>query len=511
MLQIKNLSIRHKKDLRPLIENLSLVLNDGDKAALIGEEGNGKSTFLKWIYDTSLIDGYAEYEGEVIGRTSIGYLEQELLAEDKAMTIYEYLCEDPNFFYLTFNELSEIAVKLRLSVDLFYSEQIIDTLSGGEKIKIQMAKLMAKKPSLYLLDEPSNDIDIKTLEWLETFINEQTVPVLYISHDEMLLESTANMIIHIERLKRKTVTSVAVAKCGYKEYITNYYKNYERQKQLARKQNDEYKHQQEKWRQIYQEVDHAQRVITRQAPSVGRLLKKKMHCVKSQQRRFEKQKENMLQMPEIEENIFLDLKEIGIANSKTVLEISLEKLMADGKVIADNIDLKIYGPQHICITGNNGVGKTTLMKLIADELMNRNDISAFYMPQDYNILLNSDKTPVDFLSETFSKEETARIRSFLGCVKYTPEEMLRPIKNLSGGQKAKLFFIKMSLGEYNVLILDEPTRNLSPLSNPVVCSVLKNFKGVIISVSHDRKFIKEVCDKVYVLTEKGLFPESLID
>ena len=105
---------------------------------------------------------------------------------------------------------------------------------------------------------------------------------------------------------------------------------------------------------------------------------------------------------------------------------------------------------------------------------------------------------------TGDKAETDRIRTFLGCVKYTADEMFHPIGELSGGQRAKLFFIKMSLGEYNVLILDEPTRNFSPLSNPVIRGILKSFTGTIISVSHDRKYISEVCDTVYRLDENGL-------
>ena len=126
------------------------------------------------------------------------------------------------------------------------------------------------------------------------------------------------------------------------------------------------------------------------------------------------------------------------------------------------------------------------------------------MPQDYDAGLDPKQTPVEFLSVTGDKTETDRIRSFLGCVKYTPEEMFHPIGELSGGQRAKLFFIKMSLCDYNVLILDEPTRNFSPLSNPVIRGLLKNFAGTLISVSHDRKYISEVCDTVYRLDHDGL-------
>jgi len=504
MFQIKNLNISHRKDLRPIISGLSLTLNDGDKAAVIGEEGNGKSTLLKWLCDPASIDSYTEWSGETVGMGSIGYLAQEMSPEDKAKTVYDYLCEDDSFFLQSQGELSQTASKLRIPVEKFYSDQLIGTLSGGEKVKLQMAKLIARRPDLLLLDEPSNDIDIETLEWLERFINAQEVPVLYISHDEVLLERTANKIVHIELVRRKTVSRVTVAKCGYREYVTERMNSLEKQEQLARKEQAEFDRQQERWEQIYRKVERDQNGNTRQNPHAGRLLKKKMHAVKSMQKRFEREAENMTQLPDVEEQIFLDLNKCEVPNGKTVLEMHLDTLAADGRTLASNIDLNIYGSKHICIIGRNGGGKTTLLKKIAESLLPRDDLSAFYMPQDYDSELDAKQTPVEFLSVTGDKAETDRIRTFLGCVKYTAEEMFHPIGELSGGQRAKLFFIKMSLSDHNVLILDEPTRNFSPLSNPVIRGLLRDFRGVIISVSHDRKYVSEVCDTVYRLDETGL-------
>ena len=126
------------------------------------------------------------------------------------------------------------------------------------------------------------------------------------------------------------------------------------------------------------------------------------------------------------------------------------------------------------------------------------------MPQNYEDLLELDKTPVDYLSESGDKEEITRIRTWLGSMKYTADEMQHSIRELSGGQKAKIFLLKMNLSGANVLVLDEPTRNFSPLSNPVIRQVLRDFGGAIISISHDRKYIEEVCEMVYELTEDGL-------
>ena len=126
------------------------------------------------------------------------------------------------------------------------------------------------------------------------------------------------------------------------------------------------------------------------------------------------------------------------------------------------------------------------------------------MPQNYEDMLKLDITPVEYLCPDAGKEEKTKIRTFLGSLNYTSDEMEHPISELSGGQKAKIFLLKMSISQANVLILDEPTRNFSPLSGPVIRKMLREFPGAIISISHDRKYIKEVCDKVYVLTKDGL-------
>ena len=191
---------------------------------------------------------------------------------------------------------------------------------------------------------------------------------------------------------------------------------------------------------------------------------------------------------------------------KTVIEYELPELTTpDGaRCLARDIKLKIRGSEKVCIVGTNGAGKTTLLRKIADELLNRRDIKAEYMPQNYEDMLDLDVTPVDFLNQSGDKEESTRIRTYLGSLKYTPDEMEHPIRELSGGQKAKVLLLKMSLSGANVLILDEPTRNFSPLSGPVIRKMIKDFKGAVISISHDRKYIDEVCDTRYELNINGL-------
>lgn len=556
MLQVKNLNIYHKKDLRPLAADLSFTLNQGDKAAIIGEEGNGKSTLLKLLYDPALVEGYVEYKGEIQKNHSVcGYLPQELASDDRKKNVYAFLSEEPAFLDTDYRDLASMAGRLGISADLLYSDARMEQLSGGEKIKIQLIRILCMNPDLFLLDEPSNDIDIETLEWLEDFINSCSFPVLYISHDETLLERTANMILHMEQLKRKTESQCSVFRTGYREYVELRQNSIQRQTQLAQEERAHYEKQQEKFRRIHDKVEHQQAIITRQNPGGARLLKKKMHAVKSMERRFERQAEDMTQRPDTEESIFFRFAQgDGIPAGKWVLNFELPRLTAGERELAQDIRLQVRGPEKLCIIGRNGAGKTTLLKLIAGQLLERTDIRAAYMPQNYEELLDLDLTPVEYLSQVWeyappgqcperrgmapqaleetlrptsgqrrespvqpdgisqrrprclTKEEFTRIRTYLGSMKYTAQEMDHVIRELSGGQKAKLLLLKMSMKHRNVLILDEPTRNFSPLSGPVIRQLLQDFSGAIISVSHDRKYIREVCGRVLELRQDGLLP-----
>ncbi len=500
MLELKNLSIRLLKDGRQIIENYNFTLNRGDKAVVIGEEGNGKSTLLKMIYDERLIDGYCEYTGDIIRKGALGYLpqtmDQSLLNQSVA-----YYFEGGDFYCH-----KDVLRWLNLMPDFLMSGQRIETLSGGEKIKIQLAKILMGEPDVLLLDEPTNDIDINTLEWLEGFIKSTKLPVLFVSHDETLIENTANVIIHIEQLVRKTKPCVTVARLSYNEYVAARTALFDKQMQVARKQREDYAEQMKKWRQIYNRVDHEQEAISRQDPGGARLLKKKMKAVKSQEKRLERQTEDFLEIPQVETAILTKFDEsIFIPKSKPVLDFYLEELKISDKVLSENIRLTVLGGAHIGITGQNGVGKSTLLKVIWSQLKDRRDVKAAYMPQDYTEKLDYAKTPLMFLAENYSKDDITRARTCMGSMKFTHEEMTGKIGALSGGQKAKLLFLDMVIRGADVLLLDEPTRNFSPLSSPVIRETLKAFGGAIISISHDRKYLNEVCDTVYELKPEGLF------
>ena len=505
-MQIKHLTVTHKKDFRMLLEDLSFVLQPGDKMAVIGEEGNGKSTLLKLIYEQEQAAGYVEYQGEILtGNATIGYLAQELGEEEKEQSVWEFFSENPGFYNQSPRELADIARKLRISPELFYAEEKMGQLSGGEKVKLQLAGILMQNPEIILLDEPSNDLDLETLEFLEQFILETPAGILYVSHDETLIERTANKILHLEQIQRKSKCRYTVANMDYRTYMENRTRTFANQERIAGKQREEFAKQQERFLRIQQKVEKQQNNISRQNPHGGQLLKKKMHAVKSMERRFDRQKEEFLDYPEQEDAIFLRFaKECAVPGGKKVLEYSEERLEAGRKVLAENLLLRIQGPQHVGIVGRNGCGKTTFLRKIAQVLLERKDLKAAYMPQNYEESMDLEKTAVEFLTKTGEREEEKRIRTYLGSMKYTADEMVHPMKELSGGQKAKLFFLKMSMEGSQVLVLDEPTRNFSPLSNPVIRNMLKEFPGAIISVSHDRKYLKEVCNVIYEFTEAGL-------
>jgi len=507
MLECSNVSITLMRDGRTLVENFNFVLNKGDKAVIIGEEGNGKSTLLRWIHEGGAADsaGYYTCRGQVVKKGRTGYLPQALPEADAERSV-QALFGDIDVYMHT-----HILNDLRLPMELVYSEQAVGTLSGGEKVKVQLAKILMEEPDILLLDEPTNDIDIETLTWLEGFINRCKLPVLFVSHDETLIENTANVIVHIEQLVRKTKCRITVAGCSYAEYMSARSSTFDKQTQVARKQRSDHAAQMEKWAQVYNRVDHEQNSISRQDAAGGRLLKKKMKSVKSQEKRLQRQEDDFLELPQIEEAILAAFDEdIAMPRGKLVLDLHVPALYADGeadgagRLLAEDVRLRVTGNRHVGIVGRNGTGKSTLLRAVWEALRGREDISPYYMPQDYAEALPFAATPVDFLAGSGMKADVTKARTYMGSMKLTHEEATGAINDLSGGQKAKLLFLDMVLKRADVLVLDEPTRNFSPLSGPVIRRTLAAFGGAIVSVSHDRKYLEEVCGEVYELTAKGL-------
>ena len=495
MIEIKNLNIKLRNSDRYLIKDFNFILNNKDKAAIIGEEGNGKTTFIKALIFSKDILNYVEIEGIINVPKNIGYLEQNLNKLWLERNLREFFLKDnpdsnENYeIYDDYNKLVEVFNSLGLDLDLLESERKISTFSGGEKVKFQLAKIMIKNPEFLILDEPTNDLDIETLEFLEDFINNTDIPILYVSHDETLLENTANMIIHLEQLKRKTDVRNTVSKISYKDYVETRRKMIEKSIQ---EHNSETKNKKESLKRLNKIKD---KIVSSNPERQNQL-----RSLIAEEKRLEK--ESITEKIETEDQIFLKIADIEeIPNSKVILDMDLDELKINGKILSKNINISVIGKEKIVILGKNGSGKTTLLKNILEKIKETPNIKVGYMPQNYDEVLNKYSKVLDFLSEN-NTENITRIRSLLGMLKFTSEEMLNDISNLSGGQKAKIFLLKMFLDKSNVLLLDEPTRNLSPLSNPVIRKILKEYPGSIISVSHDRKYIEEVCDTKFFIEKR---------
>lgn len=183
----------------------------------------------------------------------------------------------------------------------------------------------------------------------------------------------------------------------------------------------------------------------------------------------------------------------------------------DLTVLVDSLSFTLNDGERLALIGEEGNGKSTLLHLIRNTLEKRSDLRVFYMPQDAGDLLDFSLSPVELLSPSGKKEEQSRAGILLGSMKFTADEMNHPSAGLSGGQKAKLMFLMMAESGANVLLLDEPTRNLSPLSGPVIRELLAEYPGCIITVSHDRRLIQEVCTRTVTLTPEGVRPSSFCD
>ena len=497
---------------RKIVEHLTFTLNQKDKLAIIGEEGNGKSTLLKFIYDKNLIEDYCYSTGTIdIEKYNIGYLEQTLNRNWNAYQVLDFFIipgigQDPCYeIYNQFYMIETLFKKYNLDLSIINENRAVHTLSGGEKIKIQLIKIIIYSPLLILLDEPTNDIDLETILLLETFIKETNTPIIYISHDEELLKNTANIILHLEQIKRKTEMKYTYLKIDYTSYLDL------RNRKMDQQNKDAYRTRKEKEEKrqtlmhqhllVENDLDRAVRT-----PEWGRLLAKKMKNIKSLEKKLEQMPIVDYAQPEEAINVFFS-SSIYFPNGKTVIDITNLNLKTNEKILSKNINFKLHGPKHVCIIGKNGVGKTTFIKLINSILQDKKDFHVGYMPQNYEEELPLELSAVTYLQKFlgYDKEIKAKIMSSLGAMNFQKFEMEEKIKNLSGGQKAKLFLLKLILLQYNVLLLDEPTRNLSPLSNPVIRSNLKNYKGAMIAITHDRKMLDEVADEIYELNKDGLY------
>ena len=493
MFIIQNCSA-YKQDGSILFENVSFTINSNDKLAVIGEEGNGKSTLMKYIcgLDTGPVDIHAE---KFVRQEKIGYLSQQLDSIWNTATVLEYLLKnkpEEEIEISKYNDciyLEQLWTKMKGSVSFLYSDQLIGTCSGGEKVRLQLLKLMAEKCTMLCLDEPTNDLDIDTLIWLEDMISGFDGPILFISHDEMLLRKCANRVLHLELRNKKSKSVVTLYEGYYDDYRKERFEGLRRQEQIAASEKRAYRKKMDRLNDIYNAVHHAQNAVSRQAPQTAANLKKKMHTVLSLKERFEK--EELTKTDTVEEAIDLRLENSWLPSSKIILDIQNMTVSAGEKLLIENVSLLLRGQDHLVLTGKNGSGKSCLMKKINELLQNRDDLNVGYMPQNYFDLMDPNETPLQFLDIPMVENNLQTSRDLLASLNFKAEEMQHVIQKLSDGQKAKIFFAKFVKMKCNVLLLDEPTRNLSPMSQPVIHDLINSFEGCVFCVSHDRWLIEK--------------------
>ncbi len=510
MLTVQHLSILHNKDLRPLISDLSFTLAGNERLAVIGEEGNGKSALLQAIICPESLSRWAEISGSIhYPGERLGYLAQEAPPEWSETPAYTLCMEDPAFQDTDPAELAEICRRLSMEQDLCWADTPFGKLSGGEKVRLRLMLLLCGKPTMLLLDEPGNDLDLDAILALERFLLDCGLPVLYVSHDEELLRATATQVLHLESLHGRAEPRWTWTKEPYAVYVQNRRNQLDKQEQIWKSEQRERRIQEEKFRRIENAVEHAQENISRRDPHGGRLLKKKMKAVKSLEHRFEREQETATEKPAEEFSMTALFKDVApIPNGKGVLDLELEELRAGDRTLAEDIRLKIRGNEKILVIGDNGSGKTTLLRLIEEKLRADPSLNVALMPQHYEDGLDFSKTPVEYLNTDGSKEQKTSIRASLIAMKFSRDELDHPIRSLSGGQKAKVLLLKLMMAHPDVLLMDEPTRNLSPLSAPVMRDMIRSFPGAVICVTHDRLLIRDWPGRILRLTARGLAPEG---
>lgn len=501
-----------------ILDNIKLEVKTGDRIALVGRNGAGKSTLLK------IIAGKMSYDGGMISKpksVEIGYLAQntglestktiweEMLsvfdslrkmeADLRKMEMrlgepelyshpenYQALMTDYDTLQHTFKEIGgytyEAEIRSVLNGLRFYPTDYnveIASLSGGQKTRLALAKLLLAKQDILVLDEPTNHLDIETLSWLETYLQNYHGSLLIVSHDRYFLDKVVNQVYEISR------TKIDHYKGNYSSFVS--------QKQA-------------KLEQMWKEFDKQQKQIAKLEDFVARNLVRASTTKRAQSRRKQLEKMDVLGRPQGDEKAahfgFHFEKQTG----KDVLMVDeLSIGYAKDKRIASNLTFEMKRQDSLALVGPNGIGKSTLLKtLIRDipplsgEFHFGAGVKIGYYDQE-QAKLTSNKTVLMELWDDYPELNEVNIRTTLGNFLFSDDDVLKNVQSLSGGEKARLALAKLTLLQANVLILDEPTNHLDIESKEVLEAALIDFEGTILFVSHDRYFINRIASKVVEL------------
>ncbi|PDF11336.1 ribosomal protection-like ABC-F family protein [Listeria monocytogenes] len=501
-----------------ILDNIKLEVKTGDRIALVGRNGAGKSTLLK------IIAGKMSYDGGTISKpksVEIGYLAQNTGLEssktiwDEMLSVfdslrrmeadlrkmelrlgepelyndpekYQALMTDYDTLQHTFKESGgytyEAEIRSVLNGLRFYPEDYeveIASLSGGQKTRLALAKLLLAKQDILVLDEPTNHLDIETLAWLETYLQNYHGSLLIVSHDRYFLDKVVNQVYEISR------TKIDHYKGNYSSFVN--------QKQA-------------KLEQMWKEFDKQQKQIAKLEDFVARNIVRASTTKRAQSRRKQLEKMNVLGRPQGDEKAAHFGFQFEKQTGKDVLMVDQLSIgYAKDKRIASNLTFEMKRQDSLALVGPNGIGKSTLLKtLIRDipalsgEFHFGAGVKIGYYDQE-QAKLTSNKTVLMELWDDYPELNEVNVRTTLGNFLFSDDDVLKNVQSLSGGEKARLALAKLTLLEANVLILDEPTNHLDIESKEVLEAALIDFEGTILFVSHDRYFINRIASKIVEL------------
>ncbi|HAA8020915.1 TPA_asm: multidrug ABC transporter ATP-binding protein [Listeria monocytogenes] len=501
-----------------ILDNIKLEVKTGDRIALVGRNGAGKSTLLK------IIAGKMSYDGGTISKpksVEIGYLAQNTGLEssktiwDEMLSVfdslrkmeadlrkmelrlgepelyndpekYQALMTDYDTLQHTFKESGgytyEAEIRSVLNGLRFYPEDYeveIASLSGGQKTRLALAKLLLAKQDILVLDEPTNHLDIETLAWLETYLQNYHGSLLIVSHDRYFLDKVVNQVYEISR------TKIDHYKGNYSSFVN--------QKQA-------------KLEQMWKEFDKQQKQIAKLEDFVARNIVRASTTKRAQSRRKQLEKMDVLGRPQGDEKAAHFGFQFEKQTGKDVLMVDQLSIgYAKDKRIASNLTFEMKRQDSLALVGPNGIGKSTLLKtLIRDipalsgEFHFGAGVKIGYYDQE-QAKLTSNKTVLMELWDDYPELNEVNVRTTLGNFLFSDDDVLKNVQSLSGGEKARLALAKLTLLEANVLVLDEPTNHLDIESKEVLEAALIDFEGTILFVSHDRYFINRIASKIVEL------------
>lgn len=501
---------------KEVFSGLSFNLEKGDKAGLVGINGAGKSTLFNILTGKLRAD-----EGKIFipQEVKVGYLEQ-ILSIDSHMTIYEYclaifddmirLEEDIRDLEKKMSQekneekLAEIMEEYTRKSDLFHQrngyaikselegtltamgfdredfDKEIAVLSGGQKARVELAGLLLEKPDLLLLDEPTNHLDIKAINFLETFIKNYQGTVIIISHDRYFLDATVNKMMVLEYRK-----------------LTSYNGNYTTFMTQRKKDRDVYLHQ---YKSQQKEIERQEEIIDRLKNLGGSKRKRGISQSRSRQKLLDKM-EKMEKPIELQDTMSLKFSP-RIQSGMDVLKVEKLAKSFDYREIFKNISFDIYRNERAAIIGDNGVGKTTLFKIILKEEMP--DQGTVKLGQSVNIgyfdqeqkSLNLENTIFDEIREAYPRLTNFEIRSYLAKFMFYDEDVFREIGELSGGERARISLLKLMISDCNFILMDEPTNHLDIDSKEILEDAILDFEGTLLIISHDRYFLNKIASKI---------------